>query len=151
MNRLKGHLRLFAVVTALIVFAAAGAPAVFADTTSLDFSSGDIVIDADGDYSITGSTTDHTITVSAGVTATITLEDVDIDASATEDACAFSIESGADITLILTGENSLKSGENCAGLQVPDGASLTIEGDGSLTAEGGYNGAGIGGYAGGKG
>lgn len=94
---------------------------------------------------ITGTTTDKTKTVTiTGGEHEITLDGADIQVSA-DNACAFSIANGAKVTLILKGENTLGSGWNRAGLQVPEGATLEIKGDGSLTANGGQWGAGIGG------
>ena len=88
------------------------------------------------------TTTDH-IVVSPGIMANITLNGVNIDVNGTSGACAFDM-TGATVYLTLEGDNTLKSGTNRAGLQVPMGAMLTIGGAGSLTAIGGYQGAGIG-------
>jgi len=99
-----------------------------------------------GDVTITGTgvATDNRIVVT-GAPRYITLGDgVNIDASATSGACAFDI-SGATVFLTLTGANTLTSGYGCAGLHVPDGARLTMDGAGALTVKGGENGAGIGG------
>ena len=106
---------------------------------------GPITISANGYYTIegTGAATTNTITVNSGVTASITLNDVNINVSATDFACAFNM-TGATVHLTLAGSNTLKSGSGRAGLQVPAGATLVISGTGSLTAEGLY-GAGIGG------
>ena len=95
----------------------------------------------------TGTSTTNTITVESG-THDITLRDVNIDVSGQNDTAAFSIADGAAVNLTLNGENTLKSGKNCAGLQVPGGAVLVITKDskGSLTATGALEGTGIGGY-----
>jgi hypothetical protein len=55
--------------------------------------------------------------------------------------------SGATVNLTLLGTNTLKSGEDKAGLQVPSGATLeiTAASTGSLTATGATGAAGIGG------
>ena len=102
------------------------------------------------------STTDR-IVVATGMTATITINNVVIDVSSTENACAFDIQGNASVTLILAGTNTLKSGKNCAGLHcetttdtdiltdTQNTASLLIKGTGKLTVTGGENGAGIGG------
>ena len=129
--------------------------------TTLDISYGNIVIgndtvvgysetgklvetvDSDG-YIITGSTTTNTITVADG-THNFIFSGVSIDVNITTSACAFSIQTGAVVNLSLSGTNELISGANCAGLQVPSGASVTISGSGSLSAKGGRYGAGIGG------
>ena len=61
---------------------------------------------------------------------------------------------GANLTLTLLGNNTLAMVEDrninrwSAGLGVPHGASLTINGEGSLTARGGRNAAGIGSHEG---
>lgn len=89
-----------------------------------------------------------TITVGDGVSANITLENVNIDVSDEDDAAAFKIETGSkgNVTVTLSGENTLKSGKNCAGLQKSGtNGTLSINGSGKLTAEGGSGGAGIGG------
>lgn len=60
----------------------------------------------------------------------------------------FAIEPGASVNMTLSGTNEVAASEtNYAGIQVPDGAALTITKDstGSLTATGGSFGAGIGG------
>ena len=94
---------------------------------------------------VTTATTDK-IVVASGVAANITLNGVNIDVSSIRDACAFDL-TGATVNLTLSSTNTLKSGNNKAGLQVPTGATLTINGIGSLSAFGGGSdgGAGIGG------
>ncbi|MEA4940464.1 MAG: InlB B-repeat-containing protein, partial [Christensenella sp.] len=100
-----------------------------------------------------GATTADTIIVSSGVNASLTLSDVSIDASGTSDACAFRIadNSGGNVNITLSGDNTLISGANCAGLQKNGTAgvgTLAIGGTGTLTARGGTGGAGIGGGSG---
>lgn len=129
-------------------------------TTTLDISNGSITFTDDGytqedtgttgksPVTITGTTTDNTKTVN--VTSgehEITLEGADIQVLA-DFTCAFSIENGAKVILILKGENTLRSGQSRAGLQVPEGATLEIKGEGSLTATGGNHASGIGGSGG---
>lgn len=108
-----------------------------------------------GPVTITGTSTDKTKTVTVtGGEHEITLEGADIqfnDGGWTSGTCAFSIENGAKVTLILKGKNTLKSGEERAGLEVSEGATLEIEGEGSLTANGGGWASGIGGGGGGSG
>ena len=146
----------------------------FAADGKLDLKDGSIVISddgytqggvsgnsADGNYTISQTSegsTENTITVTGG-THTITLKDVNIDVSGRHDgddksaACAFDIQ-GGDVTLVLEGENTLKSGFTingytlngsnvdaegwvCAGLSVAQGASVTIQGSGYLSATAG--------------
>lgn len=89
-----------------------------------------------------------TIRVQGGVSADLTLDHVQIDAS----ACGRSALdlTGASVHLALVGSNTLKSGANYAGISVPDGSSLTVTGAGSgtLSTIAGTDGAGIGGNSG---
>lgn len=93
----------------------------------------------------------HQIRVSNGVSACVTLNSVFINASDIG-GCAFSVEPGARVSLTLEESSTLISGGSHAGIEVPVGASLTIEeqaaNGGTLTAYGGSGsstgGAGIG-------
>jgi len=96
---------------------------------------------------ISGTTTADRIILAAGITANITLNGVDIDSA----SCAFEISGGTTVNLTLASgtNNGLESGDNKAGLCVPDNSALIIAGTGTLSARGGSSGAGIGGNAGG--
>jgi uncharacterized protein YjdB len=90
------------------------------------------------------------ISTGAGI-ANITLNNVKIDVSGTPNASALNVASGGigsqGLKLTLSGANELKSGENCAGIQLTNNANLSINTGaqaGSLNAVGGNNGAGIG-------
>lgn len=113
--------------------------------------------DFDGSYRITGTTSTNSIKVLSG-NPIIYLHNV--SACGTDDSyCAFSIEDTARANVILDEGtvNTLKSGKNCAGIQVAPKAALTIScGNndaehecgalcGTLTSVGGQYGAGIGG------
>lgn len=130
---------------------------------SLDISQGSITITSagykigdgneqsyKGAYTISGTTTTNTVTVSSG-THNITLDGASIDVSTTEYSCAFAIATGAQVNLTLTGENVLQSGEEKAALNVPEVEGpvatliITKESTGSLFAKGGASAAGIGG------
>ncbi|EEG52778.1 S-layer homology domain-containing protein [Enterocloster asparagiformis] len=91
------------------------------------------------------------ITVSNGLTATVKFSDLTINVGSTEGACAFAVEAGGTANITLTGTNTLTSGKYRAGLEVPENAAVSIDGDGSLEASGGLGGAGIGGGFGGDG
>ena len=98
---------------------------------------------------ITGSSTDNTLTINAekDQTASVTLSGVNIDVSGAGKA-AVSTTGAGNVSIELNGENTLKSGEDHAGLEKNNGGSLTIQDEdknGKLTAEGGKYGAGIGG------
>ena len=132
------------------------------ETGTLDLSTGSIVIAESGTYFIQqdGETpTMNTITVQQGVTAAVTLSGVNIEAAS---GAAISVAAGAELTLILKGENYVTGAAGYAGISV--GAyvvgdkdftytpgHLIIEGGGSLNAQGGDatsscgGGAGIGG------
>jgi len=119
-----------------------------------NLSSGPVTIAAgSGDHTITGTYTGTTtaITVQAGYTGTITLQNVDIDLSAYFDQAAMDITPGSNVNLVLSGSNTLKSGIVRAGLEVNAGAAVTISGSGSLDIIGGDSAAGIGGAAYGSG
>lgn len=130
--------------------------------TSLDLANSSIVIENGGNYIIeqtSESPTGNTITVQSGVAASVTLSGVNIEAAS---GAAISVAAGAELTLILEGENHVTGADGYAGISV--GAyvvgdkdftytpgHLIIEGGGSLNAQGGDatsscgGGAGIGG------
>ena len=98
---------------------------------------------------ITGSSQDNTLTINAekDQTASVTLSGVSIDVSSAGKA-AVSTNGEGNVSIELDGENTLKSGEDHAGLEKNNGGKLTIadeDKNGKLTAEGGEFGAGIGG------
>lgn len=98
----------------------------------------------------TGVPTTNTIVVAKDKSANVTLKNVNVDVSSMRRVCAFKIEdnSNGDVTITLDGNNTLKSGELCAGLQKNsdvNNGTLTIKGSGFLNTYGGLNGAGIGG------
>jgi uncharacterized repeat protein (TIGR02543 family) len=98
---------------------------------------------ADGVTS-TGTDTIRVSSSGSGSLANLTLDGVNIDVSDVSNACAFSVGAGT-LYLTLKGANTLKSSSASAGLQLTNGANLSISAaaDGSLAAQGG--GAGIGG------
>ena len=81
---------------------------------------------------------------------TVTIKDVNIDVSEKGQSAMF-VQGKGDTTLKLEGNNTLKSGQSCAGLEKDDEHStgkLTITAEdtsSSLSAYGGHGGAGIGG------
>lgn len=83
---------------------------------------------------------------------TVTIKDVNIDVSGGYNA-AMEVRGAGDTTLKLEGNNTLRGGDNAAGLEKDDGYStgkLTItaeDASASLKAYGGFGGAGIGGGA----
>lgn len=131
-----------------------GGIALLASTDTYDIANGGIVINSNTleqykDATITGSSTTNIIQVS-GVEATITISNLDIQIPIDNNATtasnwipAIRLGDGAKLNLILEGKNTLKGGDMCAAIDVPEGCTLTISGEGSLKATGGV-GAGIG-------
>ena len=131
-----------------------GGIALLASTGTYDIANGGININSNtleqyNDGTITGSSTTHNILVN-GVEATITISDLDIQIPIDNNATtasnwipAIRLANGAKLNLILKGKNTLKGGDMCAAIDVPEGCTLTIRGEGSLKATGG-GGAGIG-------
>ena len=131
-----------------------GGIALLASTGTYDIANGGISINSNtleqyNDATITGSSTTHVILVN-GVEATITISDLDIQIPIDNNATtasnwipAIRLANGAQLNLILKGKNTLKGGDMCAAIDVPEGCTLTIRGEGSLKATGGV-GAGIG-------
>jgi hypothetical protein len=99
-------------------------------------------------YFINGETEFNRVAVAEYVTCTVTMRVTTIDLGMTANACAFTVNKDANVTLVLQGENTLTSGATKAGVYVSTGAALTITGASTydeLTATAGSNGAGIGG------
>ncbi|GAB6393857.1 MAG: hypothetical protein MdMp024_0169 [Bacteroidales bacterium] len=122
--------------------------------TGWTFAGNVVTITANGNYTVTGTSTANRIVINKDVTATVTLNNANIHSAV---ASPFMLSSdtiaggkGSQVTLILSGTNELVTTDTVsAGLTVEDNAKLTIEGDGSLLAKGAgsdpYGGAGIGG------
>ena len=144
---------------------------VLADTWYLD--KGDITVNATGTIQTvtqgaapvedpnpvitSNGKTENTVTINAetNATAKVTLENVNIDVSSNLEA-AITAQGQGDVTLNLSGNNSVQSGTYHAGIHKENTGNLTVTapegGTGSLNATGGKGGAGIGGdSSGGKG
>ena len=131
-----------------------GGIALLASTDTYNIANGGININSNtleqyNHATITGSSTTNVILVN-GVEATITISNLNIqiplvknDETASTWVPAIRLGNGAKLNLILEGENTLKGGDMCAAIDVPEGCTLTISGEGSLKATGG-EGAGIG-------
>ena len=123
------------------------------DVAEYDMSSGNVVISEAGDYVVSGSSASNTITVNPGITGDVnlTLNGVNIDVSSTPNKAALSLGANSTVNLTLDGNNYLYSGTCCAGVQVPQNATLVItdQSTGTLDAYGGHLGAGIGSGSGG--
>lgn len=117
------------------------------DLTS-QLTAGAVTIDANGKYAVTSLTTTNNIVIKTGVSAELTLTDVSITST---NAAPIKVESGASLTLHISGENTLTAPSYYAGIAVyandttSDYGTLIIDGDGILNANGGTtHGAGIG-------
>ena len=131
-----------------------GGIALLASTDTYDIADSGININSNtleqyNHATITGRSTTNVILVN-GVEATITISDLDIQIPIDNNATtasnwipAIRLANGANLNLILKGKNTLKGGDMCAAIDVPEGCTLTIRGEGSLKATGGV-GAGIG-------
>ena len=131
-----------------------GGIALLASTGTYDIANGGININSStleqyNDATITGNSTTNVILVN-GVEATITISNLDIQIPIDNNAetannwiPAIRLVNNAKLNLILEGKNTLKGGDMCAAIDVPEGCTLTIRGEGSLKATGGV-GAGIG-------
>lgn len=99
-----------------------------------------------GPVTVTGSTTDRHVVVSG--TTSVILDNMNIDVSAIGTASAFALQSSANVTITLMGDNVMQSGGGYAALRVPSGAGLLINAPDesqTLQATAHTNGAGIGG------
>lgn len=99
----------------------------------------------EGPVTITGSTIERQIVVNND--SDIILNNASITLSA-NNACGLTIQQGVKVGLTLSGNSTIKSGPNCAGIYVPVGATLEITAantEQKLTVTGGSSGAGIGG------
>jgi hypothetical protein len=130
-----------------------------ASGTGYKYESGLLIISGNGAYTVgsDGSSRTESIVVNDNLDVNITLNNVNLDVSVIPgtNACAFAIGNSSTVRLTLQGDNTLKSGDNRAGLQTGGGNArleITAASDvSSLTATGGQGGAGIGGGNGGAG
>ena len=157
----KLFLMVFAAVMALSLFSTAAFAADEDLTvqggkpdTDYTYSDDTLTIKTDKPLTVSGSTTTDKIVIAENVKAKLTISDLSIDVTAGN---AIDLENGASLDLTLEGSNTLNAGYGKAGIHVPKGTTLTIDGSGSLDVEGGrgqsgdnnpVGGAGIGADAG---
>ena len=134
-----------------------------AQETPHNISQSTLTISQNGSYTVTGTTTTNRIVVNENVTATVTLNSVNITGVQENSVTGAPAQSpidladGATLTLILaeSSTNTLTGGAGTSycgapGIHVPDDAALIIQGSGSLSVSGGsytdgYGAPGIGG------
>lgn len=162
-RKITSALLAFALLASVLPIGAV--PAQAADTPH-DISKGTLTITQDGNYTVTGTTTAYNIVVKENVTATVTLNGVNITGTGNDSygtstpvTSPIDLSAGATLTLVLSDNstNTLTGGagggrNGAPGIHVPDSAALIIQGGGSLTVTGGsssaaYDGTGIGGAA----
>jgi len=90
------------------------------------------------------------IEVSANATANVTISNIyisgeDVVVGDGWEGCPLYLNSGANVTLTLDGDNKIKAGHYWPAISVTTNRTLTIGGTGSLDATGGWSCAGIGG------
>ncbi len=122
---------------------------VIGGTSGVDYSYADkkLTVLSDKDISIegTGTVTNDRIEISRGVSANVTIKDVNIDVSSGSGA-AIHLHYGSVLNLTLQGANNIKGGSAAAGIYLP-GATLIItdKSQGSLNVSAGRYSVGIGG------
>lgn len=124
--------------------------------TDYSYSDGTLTILSDKAVTLANTNPEATgdsIAVADGVNANITLAGVNISTGWNVAAFRIADNSTGNVTITLADgtTNTLRSGNNCAGLQkngVTSPGTLTITGTGALTVQGGDSSAGIGGGGG---
>ena len=128
-------------VLAFFMLLVAATIEVQASTITLTSETGEIELQ-DGDVLTGTGGTNTRVSIADG--ATVTLDDVNIDANDNQwpgIACIGNAE------IVLMGTSSLHGGTERSGIAVPEGKTLTLRGEGALTAVGAMSAAGIGGTA----
>lgn len=124
-------------------YAATGSDFIVTGDSGYTYSAdGTLTFTSPGDYFVSMAsagavTTTDRIAVNGGTASApvnITLNDVSIDQSSSTTPCAFELQGTSFVNLTLAGDSKLTSSGIYAGLQEPEGATLTIDGSGSLTA-----------------
>ncbi len=99
-------------------------------------------------YVVTGTSNNTNIIVNGGA-VTLMLDNCNIDLSGIDDACALILKNNSNLSLGVMSDSTIKSGKNCAGIQVTTNATLNIiepaaGTDGTLNVYGGDEAAAIG-------
>ncbi len=141
MRQHSGKKRLGAVLLSLALCLSLLPTAALAVDTSHDISTGTLTITQDGNYTVTGTTTAYNIVVEENVTATVTLNNVNIMGTgndgydtSTPVTSPIDLSAGATLTLILGDDsnNSLTGGvggynnDGAPGIHVPENAALIV-------------------------
>lgn len=133
-------------IALVIVYLLSSSKTVFAaQTKTYDISKGNVSIEKSGNYIIKGKTSANTITIKKGVSANITVQNIDISISDTN-KYPILVESGGAANFILKGENKITNKYN-DGILVKAGGKFIVSSysTGSLEVSGGIESSGIGG------
>lgn len=119
-----------------LTLAAEGDLTVIGGTENTDYSYADNVytVLTETALNFSGTTTADRIVVKEGVTANITLDNININNTSEN---TIKLEDGSTLTLTLSKENKLAGGTNKAGINVPANTELIIQGEGELNVTGG--------------
>ncbi len=116
--------------------------------TGWSYANSKLTLSGEGSFVLHGTNKSATVQVAVNANSTVVLSNLCLQAN-TSGRCAFQINSGAHVNVLLAGENELKSGNGRAGLGVMADASISLAQiyetiPGSLDVSGGSRGAGIG-------
>ncbi len=81
--------------------------------------------DSTATYVVTGASDSTNIIVNGGA-VTLMLDNCNIDLSGIDDACALILKNNSNLSLGVMSDSTIKSGKNCAGIQVTTNATLNI-------------------------
>ena len=116
--------------------------------TACDLSKSDWTVSKPGEYRISGTSSQHGITVTGGVKGVkLILESTSADLSASEYRSPIALRGGSQAEIVLRGECALRGGKYAPAVSVGEKASLVVSGPGRLSAFGGSGAAALGGSA----
>lgn len=115
-----------------------------------DISEGDIVIKKSGDYNLVGTSSKNKLRINSGAKVNLWIRDLTIAARGYSDdeyIAPIYVENGAELNLIVSGNNTITNTWLGHAIEVVSGAKLSISKNstGTLTANGSVFGSGIGG------
>ena len=108
---------------------------------------GAMLLSISGACEISGTNTQGAVALYIGTGQLVTISNLVLSTASRDAVPAVTIGSGASAAMRFAGENSLVSGKNAAGIEVPASHGLSLSGvdGGTLDVTGGQGGAGIGG------
>ena len=132
------RIRIIPMLFALVLVYLVSARSVYAAQTKYDISKGDIIIKKSGNYTITGKTSSNTIRINKGVSANITIQNIEMLLTVPQKTPIL-VESGGTANFILKGENKITNEYN-VGIFVTSGGKFIVSSysTGSLEVSGGF-------------